>query len=93
MSDISIIVARKQKRILDWQRAFAANCALNPSERKDIGQSLQTLNLLLGKLIAATGDERIETESRIASLEREIINLFETSRLLTSTQGTPAITN
>ena len=93
MNDISITIARKQKRILDWKRAFAANLALTLEERNHINQSLSTLNLLLGKLISASGDELIETQSRIESLEREIINLYEISRLLTAKQGAPAITD
>ncbi len=91
MNDISITIARKQKRILDWKKAFVANHALTSEERSHINQSLSTLNLLLGKLITATGDELLETQSRIESLEREIINLYEISRLLTSDKGTPAI--
>ncbi len=92
MNDLSIIVARKQKRIIDWKKAFNANHALSTKEREEANQSLQTLNLLLGKLISAGGDELEETRSRIESLEREIVNLYETSRLLTAEQGTPAIT-
>ena len=91
MNDLSIIVARKQKRIIDWERAFNANLALSPKEREHINQSLNTLNLLLGKLISASGEELEETKSRIESLEREIIALYETSRLLTADQGVAAI--
>jgi len=91
MNDLSIIVARKQKRIIDWKRAFKANLALSAQESEHINQSLSTLNLLLGKLISASGDELEETKSRIECLEREIIALYETSRLLTADQGVAAI--
>lgn len=91
MNDLSITVARKQKRIIDWKKAFKVNLSLSSKEREHINQSLSTLNLLLGKLISASGDELDETNSRINALEREIISLYETSRLFTSDQGTAAI--
>ncbi len=91
MNDLSIIVARKQKRILDWKKAFSANQALDLKEKEQINQSLNTLSLLLGKLITATGKELEETKSRIEALDRELVNMYETSRLLTAPQGTAAL--
>lgn len=91
MSDLSIIVSRGQKRILDWKKEFDRNYKLSPSDKKQIYENLSTLNSLYGKLLIATGKELEETEKRIFCIESEINYLFNDSRLFTSTIGTPAI--
>jgi len=86
----ALSIARRQKRLLYWQDQLTGS-DLSPEKVKDIKERLNTFALLLSKMASTSGEQALETETRLLGLERELANLFESRRLMTSKIGVSAI--
>jgi hypothetical protein len=83
-SQLARSLARRQKRLNFWKHAFSQESVAD-SARKTAQESFSTFALLLSKLAkAVTLEKQAEAESRLLDLERKLNELYDQSRLATS---------
>ena len=92
-SDLSILLARRQKRLHYWKQwLLKEGKALPESIKAKLKEDLETFGLLLSKYsVIKEALEIDDCEKRLSTLEREFNSLFESRRLLTSKNGTPSV--
>ena len=85
--NISLQLARRQKRLLYWKDRLAAN-QLPQEYAVKCKELFSTYSLLLVRMTKQlSADEFTECESRLEAIEQELTNLFSSHRLLTSPLG------
>ena len=92
LKDLSLLLARRQKRLKYWQNWLVSKKDLD----EDLGKSIKTLlssyNKVLFEYSFCNEQEKIsDYENQISSIEREIEGLFNSRRLMTSKIGIPAV--
>lgn len=96
-SDLSLSLARKQKRLLYWKKTLLDFSKKNKrttenSELQKIKMDLQKYQQLLAALTECkSAEEYNRLEENLLALENNFNNLFSYKRLLTSKEGIPAV--
>jgi hypothetical protein len=90
--DLSLSLARREKRLRFWQSALFSQSLLKEGEMEEIKRLLGAFRSLLSKYaLSENTSDHEKYELEVSSLERELTSLFETRRLLTSKIGIPAV--
>ena len=80
VENAAMFLATREKRLRYWRQSFSGS--------REIGQKLDTYALILAKLAKPSSDaERAETLTRLEEAERDLTELFEKKRMLTSALG------
>jgi hypothetical protein len=83
-SQLALSLARRQKRLNFWKQAFLQE-SLTESTKNLALSSLSTFVSLMSKLAkASSADEQAEIENQLLDLERQLNELYDQSRLATS---------
>ena len=92
-AELSLILARRQKRLKYWQESFEQE-TLTSEQATKLKELFNTYSLLISKMVKATdSSEREDCEFRLESIDRELTSLFEERRHLTSDIGVGAVTD
>jgi hypothetical protein len=90
--DLSLSLARREKRLRFWQSALFSQSSLNEIEMEKIKRLLSSFRLLLSKYALSENiSDQEKYELEVSGLERELTSFFESRRLLTSKIGIPAV--
>jgi hypothetical protein len=91
--DLSILLARREKRLRFWNEWFLENGkSLDSSTRNKILTLMKNFKSTLGKYALSESTGANESfENSLSDIERELNNFFDARRLMTSAIGTPAI--
>ena len=91
--DLSLFLARRQKRLLYWQERF--NCQeLSAEASQRFQETFEKYNSLIAAAARAKDEQTRDSACQaLRSIDREMNSLFEARRLLTSSLGVGAVTD
>ena len=88
--DISLLLARRQKRLVYWKEQFSGG-KLEEQNRDHLNELFSKYTRAIAKIVSGTEQEAEACEIELEAIERELTSTFEQLRLMTSPFGIPAI--